>query len=384
MWILINALGANNNSSCIVIRNHIVNLNTYRPQLKIVVFTTPGALIINYLKASSAVCDYTYFQARFAGISLRLINEFVLLPLYCFFFLTKNSVLATFSGYPIWMSPLKQVVYFQNPMPYIYEKLTMKPGQALKQSLLLQITRFLSLFISSKDVYLFNSVFMMNICKAKLCFINKPEIQLCFNAVMMPSRRKNAAKQFPGISKQFLVISIAPFEKYKNNHLIFDAFVELAMKYPNARLIHVGAILDRDYFNTIISTIPSAINERIEIYTDRVSSSFLHNLMESASVYCSASSCESFGLPAVESQSYGVPCIVQESTAAAEIAGNGGIICDYNDRRCLSTIIDGWSINSQEYYQLSLNSLANYKKYSSSNISIPLLLPLNKDKNSRN
>ena len=42
----------------------------------------------------------------------------------------------------------------------------------------------------------------------------------------------------------------------------------------------------------------------------------------------------------------------KESTAAAEIAGIGNVVCDYNDRRCLSSIIDGWRINQKEYYQL--------------------------------
>ena len=37
------------------------------------------------------------------------------------------------------------------------------------------------------------------------------------------------------------------------------------MKYPNAKLIHVGGILDEDYFHSITTSIPTKINKRIEI-----------------------------------------------------------------------------------------------------------------------
>ena len=226
MHLLINAFGANNYSSCVVIRNHILNLNITHPHLLIVVFAARDSFLVKMLSTSKAICSFVLLPATFLSLSLRFINEFILLPLCSYFYLAKRSVLVSFSGYPLWFIPINQIIYFQNPMPYLGKKLIRSTRQALKQLFIFHLTRILSISASSNDLYLFNSRFMMNLCKPRLLFLKQPVFKICYNSVIVSSPDVSSPKLFSDFKSELSIISVAPFDRYKNNHLVFAAFVK--------------------------------------------------------------------------------------------------------------------------------------------------------------
>ena len=170
-----------------------------------------------------------------------------------------------------------------------------------------------------------------------------------------------------------IVLGVSPFVRYKQAHILFAAFVQIADLYPDVSLVYIGRVVDQSYYSTIIASLPPCLLSRISILTEYISHDALAAAYKSAFVYVSMSLCESFGLPAIEGQSFGVPSLVLDGTAASEICGAGGLtVKDSNAQtlvQALREILDSESLHSR----LSANSISNAAKYASPSVSSPML-----------
>ncbi len=63
----------------------------------------------------------------------------------------------------------------------------------------------------------------------------------------------------------------------------------------------------------------------------RVTDDELHRLYATSKVYCLMSSCESFGIPAAESMTFGTPVISTDCCAISEICSGAGLFGPPND-----------------------------------------------------
>ena len=55
-------------------------------------------------------------------------------------------------------------------------------------------------------------------------------------------------------------------------------------------------------------------------------------------------------MPAIEAQAFGVPSVVAPNTAASEVIGNGGLICNFQDKFKLLNIVD-YLIKNPKIYE---------------------------------
>ncbi len=144
---------------------------------------------------------------------------------------------------------------------------------------------------------------------------------------------KKAAKKWLGFDEDtFLIGTVAANKGWparKGFAELFEAFAILHDKYPNARLFLHSAMTDQQTGMSLPSLAKvCGINDYV-----RFSAPYLHllgfdaremaHLYNAMDVFCLPSMGEGFGIPIVEAQACGVPVIVTDWTACAELCGSG-------------------------------------------------------------
>ena len=115
---------------------------------------------------------------------------------------------------------------------------------------------------------------------------------------------------------------------HKNHSFLFDAFGDALKRDPDLQLISVGAI-GRDHDALVAKA--ASVSPRIRML-GHVSKHDLDVLYRSADAVVFPSRYEGFGLPVLETQHYGVPVLSSNVTALPEVAGDGALLLDPDDR----------------------------------------------------
>ena len=107
--------------------------------------------------------------------------------------------------------------------------------------------------------------------------------------------------------------------------------------------------------------------------TGAVSAEDLPTYYRRARVFCLLSRCESFGIPAVEAQMMGTPCVVADACAPPEVAGPGGQIVPLGDTAAAADALQSLLNDADGWKETSDRALANVQRFHWSRVSEPLI-----------
>lgn len=137
------------------------------------------------------------------------------------------------------------------------------------------------------------------------------------------------APPFDARRAEILVVSVMTPHKAVED--VISALALLRRQGVDASLVLVGPWADEGYARLIRAKIDALGLERQVSVAGKVSRADLYAHYARARVFCLLSRCESFGIPAVEAQAFGTPCVVADCGAPPEIAGPGGVVVPVGD-----------------------------------------------------
>ena len=342
---LFNALCANNNSQINSFIGHINNLTSIKRD-KIVIILEKKS----YKRIKSAIKKkdkINFIKIPKFFIFTRFLGENLYLPLFVLLNSQKNIILINFNGTKNLLCFIPQIIYCLNPMPFLTKSLKIPYTEKIKQILLKNHIRLSINISNNRDYYFFDSKYMRNLYYKEFPKMKNINNKICFIPVKN-NKKICEAKTFDK-NDELKFIAVGLFHEYKNMHLVINSFTNLLNYYPNSLLVIVAKVTDNDYYNKTMKLISPSIKNKLKIYTNNISNNLLNKFYKDSFLYLSASSCESFGLPAIEAQCFGTPAIVSPNTAAEEIVGEGGLISDYNNENNLTLIVKNL-INNPSIY----------------------------------
>lgn len=135
------------------------------------------------------------------------------------------------------------------------------------------------------------------------------------------------AAPLPGFAERAPeIVLVSVMTPHKSVEDVIDALALLHSRGVESRLALVGPWSDRAYRASIEARIARlGLTSAVEI-AGKVTDDVLMDHYRRARVFCLLSRCESFGIPAVEAQVFGTPCVVANVCAPPEIAGPGGVV----------------------------------------------------------
>ncbi len=170
---------------------------------------------------------------------------------------------------------------------------------------------------------------------------------------------------------EVLVVSV--MARHKAIEDVVDAFARLPGRGVEARLALVGPWPDAGYRGEIEARITRAgLADQVTI-TGQVDDETLAAHYRRARAFCLLSRCESFGIPAVEAQLYGTPCVVADTCAPPEIAGPGGIVVPVGDIDAAADALARLLTDEAAWREASQRALANVERFRWSKVSKPLV-----------
>lgn len=159
-----------------------------------------------------------------------------------------------------------------------------------------------------------------------------------------------------GIYDDYL-ITIGTIEPRKNLQNLIHAFEKISKK-TSLKMVIVG----RNGWQKDLE-ISENLNKRV-IFTGFISDADLVPLIAGAIAFLFPSIYEGFGLPLIEAQSCGTPCIVSKESSLPEIAGKSAIYFDPFNINSISKAIENTINNPDLLNLLCTKGINNSKKYS--------------------
>jgi glycosyltransferase involved in cell wall biosynthesis len=184
------------------------------------------------------------------------------------------------------------------------------------------------------------------------------------------------AQAAPALSfeaRRMEVLCVSVMARHKRIEDVVDAVLQLHRAGIAVDLALVGPWPDADYLREIEARIQAAaIADRVRV-TGAVSDAELAEQYAHARVFCLLSGCESFGIPAVEAQLFGTPCVVADVCAPPEIAGPGGMVVPPRDPAAAARALAPLLVDREAWKEASARALANVERFRWSRVSAPLI-----------
>jgi len=169
------------------------------------------------------------------------------------------------------------------------------------------------------------------------------------------------------------IVTVSVFARHKAVEDIVAALKTLHLRGVAARLALVGPWADGDYRLEIETLIDKAELSQYVTITGSVSEQTMIEHYKRARVFCLLSRCESFGIPAVEAQLFGTPCVVADVCAPPEIAGPGGIVVPVGDIEAAASALQRLLCDFSAWTDASARALANADRFRWARVSEPLV-----------
>lgn len=184
--------------------------------------------------------------------------------------------------------------------------------------------------------------------------VSKEKVRVVYCAV--------ASKFVPkknNIVKESYLLAVSSLNYQKNFHSLIQAFNKLENK--TIKLYLVGAI-NKNFANPqLVKDIES--NERI-VFLGRINDDELISLYSNAECFIYPSLYEGFGIPPLEAQSCGCPCVISNAASLPEVGGDSVIYCNPYSVEDISVQIEK-VINSTDLQEkLVLLGFDNVKRFS--------------------
>jgi glycosyltransferase involved in cell wall biosynthesis len=169
------------------------------------------------------------------------------------------------------------------------------------------------------------------------------------------------------------VLCVSVMARHKRIEDVVDSVKVLHQGGVGARLALVGPWSDAVYRREIEAKIAtSGLAESTQI-TGGVSEAELARHYAEARVFCLLSGCESFGIPAVEAQLFGTPCVVADVRAPPEVAGPGGEVVPPRNAAAAASALMPLLVDEKAWKQASKRALENVDRFRWARVSAPLL-----------
>jgi len=118
-----------------------------------------------------------------------------------------------------------------------------------------------------------------------------------------------------------ILLHVGRLVRHKGLHLLIKAFKTVKKEMHNTRLYIVGVCEDEDYLHELYKLIGDMKNS--VFFLGDIGDQLLPKLYSAANLFVCASLHEGFGMPFLEAQSCGTPCIGFNTSAIPEIVING-------------------------------------------------------------
>ena len=175
------------------------------------------------------------------------------------------------------------------------------------------------------------------------------------------------------VQREMAIVSVSVMARHKAIEDILDALVLLHARGVMARLYLVGPWADADYRREIAGRIQQArLGEYVSIL-GAVEDAELATYYRRSRVFCLLSRCESFGIPAVEAQLFGTPCVVADACAPPEIAGPGGLVVPLADAGRTADALERLLADEAAWTAASDAALKNVERFRWGRVSEPLV-----------
>lgn len=160
------------------------------------------------------------------------------------------------------------------------------------------------------------------------------ESSLLYNGVDTDFFRPN-----PCVHLDPALIYVGRLVEHKGVHMLIDSFKKVKKEVPRARLYLVGSCEEIDYYNKLKKL---ARDQRDSIFfLGDVNMESLHKCYMNADIFVCTSMWEGFGMPFLEAQSCGIPCVGFDTTAIPEVVVNGktGILVEKGDTEAIANAV---------------------------------------------
>lgn len=140
-----------------------------------------------------------------------------------------------------------------------------------------------------------------------------------------PNAEKRAAiRERLGVVEQDILIgNIGRDDSAKGRPFLFEAFAELLLRVPQARLLLVGRGMDESNRELRGRLVASRIAARVILLGEYTPVSELYSAMD---IFCSSSVCEGFPNVIAEAMSSGVPCVATDAGNTSGLLQGTGIV----------------------------------------------------------
>ena len=268
-----------------------------------------------------------YFEVSkiFRNIFLRMFWQIFLLPKNNF--LQKCNALYVPSGICLF-SPLPKILFFQNLIPFQWEHL--KKYKFSKTFFRLILIRFFQVFSSHfASSIIFPSKFSLNIISNSIFFNSKVSISTIYHGVekkfyFTPSPQKSI--KYFSKDQPFIISYISIIDVYKNHLNVFKAVQKIINKKKlPINLQFIGSSNSKYAKNLLFQIFENKNDQSWFSYIPEIRHDLLPNVYRNSNLIINASSCESFGMGALESILSGQPVLASNSTVYQEILGRGAL-----------------------------------------------------------
>jgi glycosyltransferase involved in cell wall biosynthesis len=177
----------------------------------------------------------------------------------------------------------------------------------------------------------------------------------------------------------FVFINVASFTLNKFHPLMVAAIAKLSKKYLNMKLLFVGNILDKKYYQNVLSLIGKhGLNDNIKII-DYVPKQKVLGLMNMSDCFLFPSLTEGWGIATTEAMLCGLPLILSEVGGAIDFIDNNDIgiiiknpygnIQDLNNEMLIQKYFSDEHLNNlDDLYDAMENMYLNKRKWKSNAI----------------
>ena len=158
--------------------------------------------------------------------------------------------------------------------------------------------------------------------------------------------------------REFFILAVSSLSPHKNFLSLIKAFKKANI--PNLKLHIVGDVHKNFALADVIKSVKD--NKNI-VLMGRVTDEELIKLYSTALCFVYPSFYEGFGIPPLEAQACGCPCIVSNATSLPEVCGNSVLYCDPYSVDNIALKLDEMVGNIKLRSSLSAKGLENVKRF---------------------
>jgi len=275
-----------------------------------------------------------------------------------------------FSGIVALNQIIPQVVFAQNPLGLV-TGVPRKPMDRFKMVIqryaVKQTTRRASMII-------YNSKYMQQAYLENAGFPARAEM-VVYQAIADRMREAADLAWSSGAKRKKLqILSVSAMVPHKNIEAAVQALHLLRTRHGlPASFVLVGAWSDPHYEQSIRALVSRLKLEGAVEFMGDVTDEVLENKYAESRVFCLMSRCESFGIPAVESQAFGTPVVSSNCCAIPEVCGEGGIFPSPDNIDGITLALQRLLSDDEVWSRYSSTAHKNSQRFRWESVSLPLL-----------